>query len=261
MNYLQKNKMNLFEDTEGLNTYLTVTEALVIVDRISFIYKFLKKNLWLDLCCGKGMSALLLKFKKNNTYIGIDLIHQNCEITKNISQARVICGDVHSLPFKENMFDTITLSAAIYYLDRNRLIPEIYRVLKKNGILIFDTSNSTLPGFNFARESKDYFSAKDWIEFISSKGFYVNCYEGSQKFQGNKTHILIQVLKNILKKFFFKIEFFRNKLRNVSIKYKDKIYFDKNYLYKHLDLKKEWSKIDQNNLSKSLVLYFVCKKV
>ncbi len=260
MKTLEQKKVNLYEDTEGLNIYLTKNETAIIIDRISFINDFLKNNNWLDLCCGKGINSLLLKIKENSKYTGIDFIEENCHSTRKLSKSKVICADAHELPFKENLFDTVTLSAAIYYLDRDKLLPEIYRVLKKDGLFIFDTSNCELPGFIYARESNNYFSAKNWLTFIKKKGFEVECYGSSQKFEKSSIDTCIKYFKGIIKSFLFQFPVFKNRLRNISLKFKTKIYFDKTYVYKNINSKKNWSKINQKQIPKSVVLYFVCKK-
>lgn len=253
--------LNLLEDTEGLNQFLSLDEINVIIDRISFINKFLKNQNWLDLCCGEGISSLLLKNKKEIKYLGIDFIKENCEKAKKNLGADVICGDVHKLSFKRDKFEIVTLSAAIYYLERSKLIPEIHKILKTNGIFIFDTSNSELPNFNYARETTHYFTAKNWIEYLKHNGFKVVCYEGSQKYNYNVLKTTIDFFKAQLKKVLFKIPFVKKKLRNISIKYKRKYYFDREFFYKNIGINRSWKKLSKNNLSKSLVLYFVCTKV
>ena len=47
----------------------------------------------------------------------------------------VICADAENIPFQKNSFDYVTVMAAIYYLNRDKLINEIKKVLKVNGYL------------------------------------------------------------------------------------------------------------------------------
>lgn len=256
-----EHKFHLLEDTEGLNQYLTLSEINVIIDRISFINKFLDNQNWLDLCCGEAISSLLLKKKNNSKYLGVDFIKENCEKAKKLFGVNVICADVHKLPFKGDKFEIVTLSAAVYYLERSKLITEVYKVLKKDGLFIFDTSNPDLPNFNHARETTNYFTAKDWISFLERSGFSVRCYEGNEKYDYNPIKLTLNYIKKNLKLFLFKIPYFKKKLRNISVKYKSKYYFDEEYLFKNINQNGSWKKLNENDSSKSLVLYFVCKKV
>ena len=44
-----------------------------------------------------------------------------------------VIRDVHELPFADNAFDVITLQAASRHLQLDKVLPEIYRVLKPGG--------------------------------------------------------------------------------------------------------------------------------
>ena len=44
-----------------------------------------------------------------------------------------VIHDVHTLPFPDNSFDVITLQAASRHLQLDKVLPEIYRVLKPGG--------------------------------------------------------------------------------------------------------------------------------
>ena len=256
-----ENKNNLSQDTEGINSFLTESEISVIIDRLSFVKKHLKSGSWLDLCCGQGLCTSLIKFKNNIIYYGLDLIKSNCMITREVRKANVVCGDAENLPFKNQSFNIVTLLAGIYYLNREKIIPEINRVLKKEGVFIFDTSNCQLPGFHKARETKEYFSSENWIIYLNQLGFKVKCYESNQKFNASHYENIFYYFKKTIKFFLFKIPFFKKYFHNLSIKYKSKFYFDMNYLDRSLKNNNSWIVLNKKNVSNSLVVYFICKKV
>ena len=92
MKTLEQKKINLYEDTEGLNSYLTKNETAIIIDRVSFINDFLKRNTWLDLCCGKGINSLLLKIKENSS----DYYLSKEDIKKMSDMNMIIGSHTHS---------------------------------------------------------------------------------------------------------------------------------------------------------------------
>ena len=64
-----------------------------------------------------------------------------CRRPKNKPQ-NFICADAHRLPFKEKIFDKVCMYEVIEHLENPLLcLKEIYRVLRKNGILEVSTPN------------------------------------------------------------------------------------------------------------------------
>ena len=55
---------------------------------------------------------------------------------KKITGAALVKGDAHCLPFQSETFDFVKINFAFHhFLDKQKVVAEIYRVLKKNGIL------------------------------------------------------------------------------------------------------------------------------
>ncbi|MFA5859034.1 MAG: methyltransferase domain-containing protein [Elusimicrobiota bacterium] len=93
----------------------------------------------LDLGCGTGyIIEESIKKVQPSKIVGIDNSKEMLRIAQsklNHERTELICGDMISEIKKipSNVFDIITCGWALPYVDTNQLIPEIYRVLKKNG--------------------------------------------------------------------------------------------------------------------------------
>ncbi len=69
-------------------------------------------------------------------YIGVDLSAEMIQQAKAlVPSAEFICADAHNLPFESGSFDVITALQCWVYLDKEKLLPEIHRILKTNGSL------------------------------------------------------------------------------------------------------------------------------
>lgn len=101
----------------------------------------------LDLACGTGnFIEEQMKYYRNYNihWYGIDLSKEMLQKArrKNLP-AEFIHGDAHDLPFHQATFDYIKVRLAIHHFDdKNKVVKEISRVLKKNGVLsIFNISH------------------------------------------------------------------------------------------------------------------------
>ena len=101
----------------------------------SFIKK-LKKNKLLEIGAGTGENTLrLIKMKFNVCATDIsprsvEVMSQKYSKYKNFSSK---VADIEKLPFKNESFDVICSAGSLSYGDNNRVINEIYRVLKLGG--------------------------------------------------------------------------------------------------------------------------------
>lgn len=111
----------------------------------------------LDLGCGPGRYAKILSDKKAKV-IGIDNSENLIEVAKKEApKAEFIVGDVEKLPFSNNQFDVVISPLVIGHLkDWNKVLKEVNRVLKKNGVFIFSITGP----FSLAKEKKRIFFKK-----------------------------------------------------------------------------------------------------
>ena len=100
-----------------------------------------KKVLELGVANGKTLVSILRQ-KPSEVY-GIDFSGKAVEKSKGVfgDKVNLIVGDAKDLPFEDNSFDVVIA----YYIinnsikkDRFKIIKEIYRVLKKKGICVFE---------------------------------------------------------------------------------------------------------------------------
>ena len=104
----------------------------------------------LDLGCGEGKIAKIL-FGKGIVDVGLD---NELEIAKAARQSKVykkvVVGDARNLPFRNNSFSTIFSNCVIEHIPgKIKVLREVKRVLKKNGIFIFTVPSKMFSGYLF----------------------------------------------------------------------------------------------------------------
>ncbi len=89
----------------------------------------------LDIGTGTGILPMNME-RYGGKYIGLDLSKEMIEQAKMlVPNTDFICADAHNLPFDNNSFDIITALQCWVYFDKEKLLPELHRVLKKDGNL------------------------------------------------------------------------------------------------------------------------------
>jgi len=98
----------------------------------------------LDVGCGAGFLANDLA-KAGYQVHGVDRSENSLEVARLhdlTQQVRYVLGDAYSLPFESHTLDAVTCMDFLEHVDSpERVIHEIARVLKPNGIFIFHTFN------------------------------------------------------------------------------------------------------------------------
>lgn len=96
-----------------------------------------KDYLVLDIGCGTGE-----QLAKLNNAVGLDISLNMAKIAHNKTNKFVVVGNAENLPFKSKTFDcVISFFGALNHVQLNRVLKEIRRVLKPDGILIFTVAN------------------------------------------------------------------------------------------------------------------------
>lgn len=91
----------------------------------------------LDFGCGSGVVSDCGRRYFKRTY-GIDISPEILKIASEKADG-VICGEANGIPLKDNSVDVIVCFAVLHHLfDHKSLLKEVYRVLKKGGILYTD---------------------------------------------------------------------------------------------------------------------------
>lgn len=150
------------------------------------ILKYLKENdKVLDLGCGSGQYFSFFQ-KQKVQYFGLDFSEKLVEIArKKYPKAQFFVGDALNLPFSDNFFDKVIAIAILHHIPskelRNKFLQEIYRVLKKEGILILTCwylhkkpYRCTILKFNILKFLK--LSKLDYNDIIFPLGEIKKCY-------------------------------------------------------------------------------------
>lgn len=132
-----------------------------------------KNKLILDLGCGDGQ--IVEDINRSNKIIGIDFVPEFLKKAK----FETIEGDVNNLPFKKEKFDVVLGVNLFQYLDdKEGVIDESYRVLKKGGKIYINILNrscitsSIILIFKKNKESRK--NLKELKELVSRKFKIVN---------------------------------------------------------------------------------------
>lgn len=125
----------------------------------------------LDAGCGTGISSKILA-EKGAKVTGIEISKNMVEIAKEYCKDLKIKfdkGSIDKLPYENEVFDAILASLVIHYFeDPTDVFKEFYRVLKKDGILVFSTNhpvNSCIDEFSEYKNKpaivvSDYFTRR-----------------------------------------------------------------------------------------------------
>jgi ubiquinone/menaquinone biosynthesis C-methylase UbiE len=118
------------------------------------IIKKLKKIKLLEICAGTGENTFrLIKMKFN--VCATDISPKSVQVMRKIySKYKNFyskIADMEKLPFKNESFDVICSAGGLSYGDNNRVMNEIYRVLKFGGGAVFVDSLNNNPIYRFNR--------------------------------------------------------------------------------------------------------------
>lgn len=146
--------LNTYNSKEVLNWYKQFNE-LMPTEKMIFAYyaDFIQNATCLDIGIGGGRTTDYL-IKSCKRYFGIDYSRGFVDLVKTkFPDANISVLDARNLSFfKDNTFDFVNFSFnGIDYVDldgRKKILSEMQRVLKPNGILFFSTHNKNHSSFN-----------------------------------------------------------------------------------------------------------------
>ena len=112
------------------------------------------QSLVLEIGSGIGMhTGALLEF--GGHVMATDISEYSLEVlqTRYSGYERLLTkvADMESLPFQDESFDVVTSAGSLSYGDNDIVLSEIYRVLKRGGILIAVDSLNNSPVYRFNR--------------------------------------------------------------------------------------------------------------
>lgn len=107
-----------------------------------------RASMVLDVGCGNGTTALCIAERFGCKVIGIDLsgvriknaLERLKEQPEDIQEkVQFIKSSATTLPFENNFFSSVLSQSSLYHVhDKEKALKEIYRVLKKDGVFVFD---------------------------------------------------------------------------------------------------------------------------
>ena len=143
----QKEKVIRFFDKYSATYYKKhytekTLETYNFTTRKDLVLSMLKKNNWkvLEIGCGPGVMSLEL-LQKGYKLFAVDISKKMVEeavnkIKKIKNKPYFFIGDVENLCFSDSQFDAVICLGTLQLVNDKKAIKEIYRVLKKSGILI-----------------------------------------------------------------------------------------------------------------------------
>jgi ubiquinone/menaquinone biosynthesis C-methylase UbiE len=179
---------------KNIQYYKKIPEYLSVPYKYYFklFKKFNKKSKLLEI--GAGISAntfRLIKMKfdvcaTDLSPLSVEAINKRYSKYKNFSSK---IGDMEKLPFKNNSFDIVCSAGSLSYGDNNKIMNEIYRVLKFGGGLVLVDSLNNNPIYRFNR--------------------YINYIKGNRSGSTLKRMPNVNLIEKYIKKFGYgKVKFF-----------------------------------------------------
>ena len=145
--------------------------------RFALGYELLPDNAhMLDFGCHDGKFGQMIKSYRNIDYVGVD---KNLDAIKNAPQDILIKELVFPLPFTNEEFDAITMFEVLEHIhDQNKVLTEIFRVLKPNGFLIVSVPRQHIFSFLDLANFKFIFPNlhRYYYSFMHSKQAYQERY-------------------------------------------------------------------------------------
>lgn len=158
----------MFDQTERPGQLFPIDTHQIIKHRYYTVLPLAKDKDVLEIGAGHGMGSKLLSANAKS-YTAGEYSKENLDILKNRNfKGNVVQVDAHQMPFEDNSFDVVIALAMIYYLDIEKFLKEVRRVLRPNGVLFFCTSNKDVPGFVPSPYTIKYFSIPEFDQILKN---------------------------------------------------------------------------------------------
>ena len=196
-----------------MNNLISNDNLEIIKNRYYFTKKFIKNKKILEIGCGFGIGFEYLK-KDCKSYEGIDYNKKHIYLAKknnysNQSKFRVL--NFSQLHLLKKKYDVIICLATIYYLDFNHFLRVCKKHLNKNGVVIFDTSNKNILGFDGSWDKQTkYYQVPELNNLLRKQGFAVKIFGAHPHEKSNvilikyKIRLFIKEFLKLLNMFFLK---------------------------------------------------------
>lgn len=154
----EKILLKVKQDYEKISGEFDITRKYSWQEFDGFIKYINNGDKLVDLGCGNGRFWGYLKSIGSNKsindiqYIGVDnSIKLIDKARENFPEAKFIVGDMLDLPMEDNSINSIVAIASLHHIPsdelRRRVVAEMHRILKKNGVLIITVWNLFQPKY------------------------------------------------------------------------------------------------------------------
>ena len=213
--------LQLDQQAQG-NGRQTSMGQYLLAREIEYIHQILGRTQRLgklvDLCCGSEISILPLRSDRA-WVVGLDLDWRALSFSRRLTpDTQLVCADALCLPISNNSFDGVIALHCFDQLDRARFLTQCWRILRHDGVLIFDALNRNSPKW-MLRKLRSLISQKQtgqlsetWLNILSydeiiqvviESGYYVEADSGYSwlPFAQNSDNRWIDVMARIEKGF------------------------------------------------------------
>jgi O-antigen biosynthesis protein len=184
--------------------------------RYEFSLDYIKGKTVLDIACGTGYGAKLIKDAGALEVVGVDIDKAAIDYAvENFSAAGVtfICASADNINFPAEKFDTIVTFETIEHLEepiRKAYLEKLKNSLKKDGLIILSTPNKLITSPWSIKPLNPYhvleYYKKTLAEEINLHGLYIEAWYGQRFvktiFTKYPVYILVRIVEKILKKSF-----------------------------------------------------------
>ncbi|PIN85956.1 hypothetical protein COV19_07100 [Candidatus Woesearchaeota archaeon CG10_big_fil_rev_8_21_14_0_10_44_13] len=139
-----------------------------------------KCDIVLDIACGCGYGSNILSKKAFQVY-AVDMDHDTIKRNKKLYRSKnlhFICSEATQTKLAKGSFDVIVSLETIEHINNYGLfLKEVYKLLKKGGVMILSTPNKKFNDalFNtkkpFCNSHKKEFKTEELLNIIKNKGF------------------------------------------------------------------------------------------
>lgn len=117
----------------------------------------------LDVCCGDGLHSLTAG-RIGAAVTAVDIAASNLAVARRRADRagialQTVVGDAEAIPLPSGNFDIITCAGSISYVDIERFLAELQRLLRPGGTFVFVDSLNHNPIYRFNR----------WLHFLRGK--------------------------------------------------------------------------------------------
>ena len=198
---------------KGNEDYLTASENLTNLMAVQSGIN--SKSKILDLGCGNGEVTIQLAKKYGCNIVGVDISGVRIEnANKKLKGDSAVSSLVKfkkasatDLPFDKEEFTHLWSQATIYHVhDKDKALSEVYRVLKKGGIFVFD--DLTKPKQEISKDSRKYvyerllfdtpFSFETYKKKLEEIGFKIVYSKNISNHLSKSYHVLKDILEGRL---------------------------------------------------------------